>query len=142
MQDETVVAPTTLDALVLDLDTRGGLSIVRALGEAGLTVATAAPVAAPGLRTRYADARYLLPAPAAGVPAALEALLTALDARPVDAILTSGDPWLALLHEHRDAIGKLAAPAIGSREAVALALSKPRTLELAAELGIPAPRSV
>ena len=142
MQDEIVVAPTTLDALVLDLDTRGGLSIVRALGDAGLRLATAAPADAPGLRTRHAEARYLLPAPAAGVPAALEALLAALRERPVDAILTSGDPWLALLHEHRAAITPLSAPAIGAPEAVALALSKPRTLALAAELGIPAPRSL
>src|SRR5262245_17425193 len=104
VQDVTVVGPTTLDALVLDLDTRGGLSIVRALGDAGLRVATAAPVAAPGLRTRHAEARFLLPAPAAGVPAALAALLAALEERRVDAILTSGDPWLALLHEHRDVI--------------------------------------
>jgi predicted ATP-grasp superfamily ATP-dependent carboligase len=142
VQDVTVVAPTTLDALVLDLDTRGGLSIVRALGEAGLRLATAAPVEAPGLRTRHADARFLLPAPADGVPAAREALVEALRRQPVDVILTSGDPWLALLHEHRDAIAPLAAPAVGSVEAVALALSKPRTLALAAELGIPAPRSL
>jgi hypothetical protein len=142
MQDETVVSPTALDALVLDLDTRGGLSIVRALGEAGLAVGVGAPLAAPGLRTRHAEARYLLPAPAVGVPAALEGLLEALRARPVDAVLTSGDPWLALLHEHRDAIERLAAPAVGSPAAVALALSKPRTLELAATLGIPAPRSL
>jgi predicted ATP-grasp superfamily ATP-dependent carboligase len=142
MQDVRVVAPTALDALVLDLDTRGGLSIVRALGDAGLRLATAAPVAAPGLRTRHADARFLLPAPADGVPAALAALVDALRRQPVDVILTSGDPWLALLHEHRATIAPLAAPAVGAPEAVALALSKPRTLALAAELGIPAPRSL
>lgn len=145
MQDlkVTPVGGPRIDALVLDLDTRGGLSIARSLGDAGLRVAVGAPVAAaPGLRTRHAVTRLLLPPPAAGVPAALAALLAGLEATPVDVILTSGDPWLALLHEHRDAIAPLAAPAIGSRDAVALALSKPRTLELAAGLGIPAPRSL
>jgi predicted ATP-grasp superfamily ATP-dependent carboligase len=132
-----------LDALVLDLDTRGGLSIVRALGDAGLRVAVGAPLAAtPGLRTRHAEASFLLPPPAAGVPAALAALLAALRETPVDAILTCGDPWLAVLHTHRNEIVPLAAPAIGSCEAVAIACSKPRTLALAAELGIPAPRSL
>jgi predicted ATP-grasp superfamily ATP-dependent carboligase len=140
-----VAAPgaPALDALVLDLDTRGGLSIARTLGDAGLRVAVGAPLAAaPGLRTRHAEASFLLPAPAAGVPAALVALLAALRSAPVDVILTCGDPWLAVLHAHRDEIAPLAAPAIGSREAVAIAISKPRTLALAAELGIPAPRSL
>ena len=132
-----------LDALVLDLDTRGGLSIARALGDAGLRVAVGAPLAAaPGLRTRHAEASFVLPPPAAGVPAARAALLAALRASPVDVILTCGDPWLAVLHEHRDEIAPLATPAIGSHEAVSIAASKPRTLALAAELGIPAPRTL
>jgi predicted ATP-grasp superfamily ATP-dependent carboligase len=83
----------------------------------------------------------VLPTPQAGTDAAIGALVDLLAAHPADVVLTSGDAWLAMLHGARDGL-RGARAAIGSREAVAIAMSKPRTLAVAAELGIPAPRTV
>jgi carbamoylphosphate synthase large subunit len=52
------------------------------------------------------------------------------------------DSSVEALHRHRDEIGRLTAPALGSKAAVDIALSKERTLEVARMLGLPTPRSL
>lgn len=131
------------DAFVLDLDTRAGLAIARSLGRGGCTVAVAArDAAASGLRTRYAQRRVELPDPELDFVLFRDALLGALADSPADATLPSIDSSVEALHRHRDAFGKLTAPALGAPDAVEIALSKERTLHLAASLGLPVPRSL
>ena len=131
------------DALVLDLDTRAGLAIARALGRQGLRVAVAARDGrASGMRTRYASGRFTLPRPERDFAAYADAIVRAVHDHPVGAILPSIDSSVLALHRRRVELGPHAAPAIGSAEAIATAISKPRTLELAGRLGIPAPRSL
>jgi len=133
----------THDALVLDLDTRAGLSITRALARQGLRVDVAAQDAhASGFRTRYAAERHVLPRAAASFDGYVEALLAALRASPADATIPSIDASVEALHRNRSALAGLTAPALGSHEAVDVALDKDRTLAVARSLGIPVPRSV
>ncbi len=131
------------DALVLDLDTRAGLSIARSLGREGCRVSVAArDGGASGLRTRYAVHRSVLPDPEVDFEAYATALLQALEDQPADAAIAVIDSSVEALHRHRDEIGRLTAPALGSKAAVEIALSKERTLELARALGLPTPRSL
>jgi predicted ATP-grasp superfamily ATP-dependent carboligase len=130
-------------ALVLDLDTRAGLCSVRSLGRAGVSVVGAAREArASGLRTRYAARTVVLPAPEEDFDAYAGAILAEVTANPVDAILCSVDWSVEALHRHRDEIGRYASTGLAAPEAVELALSKERTLELAESLGVPTPRSL
>jgi predicted ATP-grasp superfamily ATP-dependent carboligase len=130
------------DALVLDIDSRAGLSIARSLGHAGCTVSVAGKDArASGLATRYAVHRSVLPDPALDFEAHTAALLASLAEQPADAVLAVSDASVEALHRHRDTIGRVTSPALGAAEAVDVALSKERTLQLAGELGIPVPRS-
>jgi predicted ATP-grasp superfamily ATP-dependent carboligase len=135
-------APRHVDALVLDLDTRAGLCIARSLGRAGCTVSVAARDGnASGLKTRYASRRTVLPDPEVDFDAHVAALLELLTDQPADATLSSIDSSVEALHTHRDAFGRLTAPALGTPEAVEIALSKERTLEVAQGLDVPVPRS-
>ena len=134
---------TRADALVLDLDTRAGLSIARSLGRAGFRVSVAARDGrASGLSTRYAVHRAVLPDPEVDFEAYATALAAALDEQPADVALPTIDSSVEALHRHRDTIGRVTAPALGTVEAVEIALSKERTLDLARSLGHPVPRSV
>ena len=133
----------SVDALVLDLDTRAGLCIARCLGRAGRSLSVAARDGrASGLKTRYADRRVILPDPEADFEAFTNALVAALSEQPAGATIASIDASVEVLHRNRDEIGRFTAPALGEPAAVEIALSKERTLEVAATLGIPVPRSL
>ena len=93
------------------------------------------------MRTRYAQARVSLPAPESDFAAYADAIVAFVHEHPAGAIVPSIDSSVLALHRRRVELGA-SSPAIGSVEAVELAISKPRTLALAAELGIPAPRTV
>ena len=132
-----------VDALVLDLDTRAGLCITRSLSRAGCLVAVASRDAgASGLRTRYAVGRTVLPDPGVDFDAHVDALVDALSARPADATIPTIDSSVEALHRNRETVGRFTAPAVGAYEAVEIALSKERTLQVAGSLDIPVPRSL
>ena len=138
-----MAAPARLDALVLDLDTRAGLCATRQLGRGGYRLAVAArEPGASGLATRYALSRTVLPDPAVDFGEHVAALMALLREQPADVAIPSIDSSLEALQRNRDAIGRLTAPALGSPEAVDVALSKERTLEVARELGLATPRSL
>lgn len=131
------------DALVLDVDARAGLAIVRTLGRAGLRVAAAArDPGASGLRSRHAAARVALPEPERDFDAYADAIVEWAAANGAGAIVPSIDVSVAALDRRRAELAPHASPAIAAEEPLAIAVSKPRTLELAAQLGIAAPRSV
>jgi carbamoylphosphate synthase large subunit len=130
------------DALVLDLDTRAGLCAARSLGRAGYSVAVAArDGAASGMTSRYASRRVVLPDPAVDFDDHVRELLAALDSLRPDAVLASIDSSVEALHLNRDAVGRFTAPGLASFEAVEVALSKERTIEVARSIGVPVPRS-
>ena len=130
-----------VDALVLDLDSRGGLAIARSLSRQGLHVAVASRDArSPGLRTRHASARAVLPEPEDDFEGYADAIVALADRFGGGcAVIACNDPSVLALHRRRDA---LQAPGVGQPEAFEIAISKPRTLALATSLGIGVPRSV
>ncbi len=131
------------DALILSLETRAGLAATRSLGRAGYRLAVASwGRDAPGMRTRFAATRVILPDPSVGSEACAHAIVEFLERNPAEVVLTSTDTGLTVLHENRELIGQHAIPAIASAEAIEAALSKQVTVTLADELGIPIPRSI
>jgi predicted ATP-grasp superfamily ATP-dependent carboligase len=94
------------------------------------------------MRTRYAVGRVTLPPPEADFAAHADAILAFVTDHPAGAIIPSIDSSVAALHRRRAELAAHAAPALGSVEAVETAISKPRTLEVAERLGIPAPRTI
>jgi predicted ATP-grasp superfamily ATP-dependent carboligase len=133
-----------LDALVLDGDTRAGLAIARSLGRAGRSLAIAArDPDASGMRTRYARARHALPDPTVDLDEHAAAILAVFEEQPTGAALGSTDWSVAALRARRAEIEATGgSTALASEAALDLAESKEATLALAAELGIPAPRSL
>jgi biotin carboxylase len=93
------------------------------------------------MRTRYARERIELPPPESDFAAYADAIVEFVHRRSVGAIVPCIDSSVLALHRRRAELSP-AAPAIGSPAAVETAISKPRTLALAATLGIPAPRSI
>jgi predicted ATP-grasp superfamily ATP-dependent carboligase len=137
----TAASEPPFDALVLDVDARAGLAIVRALGRGGLRVAAAArDGSASGLRSRHAAARVVLPDPERDFGAYADAIAEWAERHGAGAIVPSIDVSVAALDRRRERLASHAAPAIAAPEPLAIAVSKPRTLELAARLGIAAPR--
>jgi len=131
-----------IDALVLDLDTRAGLCAARSLGRAGFAVAVAARDGeASGLTSRYVSRRVVLPDPAVDFGEHVRALLAELASQRPDAAIASIDSSVEALHTNREAVGRFTAPALGSFEAVEIALNKERTIEIARSLAIPVPQS-
>jgi carbamoyl-phosphate synthase large subunit len=94
------------------------------------------------MRTRYACRRLVLPPAESNLDAYADALLRDLSAHGTDAVLPSVDASLEALHRRRADFERMTAPAIGAADAVELASSKTRTLELAGSLGIKTPRSI
>ena len=84
----------------------------------------------------------MLPDPEVDFEAYAQALIAALGEQPADAAIAVIDSSVEALHRHRDEIGRLTAPALGAKDAVDIALSKERTLEVAQALGLPTPRSL
>jgi predicted ATP-grasp superfamily ATP-dependent carboligase len=129
-----------VDALVLDLDSRAGLLIARALGRAGRRLAVASRNAtASGLATRHAAARFTLPDGDRGVDAYADAIVAAARQCGARCVLTSSDVSLVALDARRDELAPCV-PAIPSAAATAAVLDKTETLRIAEASGIPVPR--
>ncbi len=134
-----------LDALVLNLESRGGLYLIRALARDGYRAAAATwdtCAAAPGMRTRRATVKALFPDPDEGLESTAAAIAAWLDEQRADVVVACTESALVTLHRSRELLGARAALAIGSADAVEATLSKPATLEIASDLGIAAPRAV
>ncbi len=94
------------------------------------------------MRTRHAAGRVALPPPEANFAGYADAIVQLAADHPADAVIPSIDSSVAALHRRRIELAAHATPAIGSVEAVEIAISKPRTLDVAERLGIPAPRTI
>jgi predicted ATP-grasp superfamily ATP-dependent carboligase len=135
-----------LDVLVLDARLRQSLVCVQRLGRSGLTVGAAEAAgldaAVPAFRSRWCRVRTGLPAHDAPDADQLRALLKLVrDTRP-QVLLPSHDGTIELVRRHRAELGRHVSIALAPEEALAVAVDKDRTLELAARLGIGVPRGV
>ena len=130
------------DALVLDASLRQALVTVRSLGRRGLAVAAAEThPEAPAFVSRWCQGGFVFPAQEGtdGYDALLEQWLDRTGAR---VLFASHDATIALLRRHRARLEQRLRLALAPEQALATAISKERTLEVARCLDIPVPREV
>jgi predicted ATP-grasp superfamily ATP-dependent carboligase len=130
------------DALVLDASLRQSLVTVRSLGRRGLAIAAAEThPEAPAFASRWCREGFVVPAQEGteAYDALLEQWLDRTGARVVIAV---NDATIALLRRHRARLEQRLRLALAPEQALATAISKERTLEVARRLEIPVPREV
>lgn len=138
------------DVLILDASYKQSLTCARSLGRAGLRVALGErrgesypPVKVPAFKSRYCARSLVLPDYVEDVAAYTSAIIEFVRQHPTRVVLPTGDATIAALAPLRaqfEALGSVLALAPDS--ALAVANDKARTLRVAAELGIAAPRSI
>ncbi len=130
-----------IDALVLDAGLRQSLVAVRSLGRRGLSVAALeAADGAPSFASRWCQRRFVCPA-SVGSEAYLIQLEAVLGpARPV--LVPSHDGTIDLLRRYRGQLERRARLALATEAALQVAVSRERTLAVAARLGLNVPRGV
>lgn len=130
-------------ALILGVDDRAALSVVRSLGRRGVTVdvgcdfdGSIVPL------SRHVRDTIRLPHAGTRPDEWLAALKAQLAATRYDLVIPTADNYLVLCVEHREALGALATFAIPDDRGFEYTYRKSRTFELAESLGVPLPRSL
>ena len=130
------------DALVLDASLRQALVTVRSLGRRGLAIAAAEThPEAPAFASRWCKGRFVFPA-SEGTDAYDALLEQWLDHTGARVLFASHDATIALLRRHRARLEQRLRLALAPEQALATAINKQRTLEVARCLDIPVPREV
>jgi predicted ATP-grasp superfamily ATP-dependent carboligase len=134
-------APTVL---VTDADRGSALSIIRSLGRKGWKVVAAGPEPGSiGSRSRYVSGEFTYPVPTREPDAFVACVLDVASRERVDLILPVTDEAILPLQEARDrfrTVSRLAIPE--DDDALRTVLDKNRTVELAASVGVPTPRTI
>lgn len=135
-----------LDVLLLDAEHRQTLAAMRVYARAGLTVGAAACESdawwAPSLRSRWCSLRATVPDLSQDVDGYATAVLALLDAHPSEMVLPAYDGSIQALRSRRAEFERRTAVPLASEQALAVAVSKTRTLALAQQLGLAVPRSI
>jgi glycosyltransferase involved in cell wall biosynthesis/predicted ATP-grasp superfamily ATP-dependent carboligase len=135
--------PSTLDVVVLDADERQSLVCVRSLGMAGLAVgAYGSSRSSPAFGSRWCVEHGLLPDSANGLEPVVAGILKVLEQRRPQVLMTAHDGTIEALRAGREEIGAHVAIALAAEPALAIAVDKTKTFELATSLGIPLPRTL
>jgi predicted ATP-grasp superfamily ATP-dependent carboligase len=130
------------DALVLDAQLRQSLATVRSLGSRGLRVAALATSSGmPAFSSRWCQQAFVCPA-VDGTEAYLLYLEQLLDRIGVRVLITSSDATIALIRRHRERLEQRVRIALAKEPALAIAVSKERTMEVAKRLGLRIPHAV
>lgn len=129
-----------LDALVLDAEQRQSLVCIRSLGGAGVTVGAFACRRAPAFASRWCNASGLVPDVADDPTGFVEAVVDRVETHGAAVAICTHDGSLEALRRHRAEVEQHVALALAGEHALNVAVSKQRTLAVAAELGIPTPR--
>jgi predicted ATP-grasp superfamily ATP-dependent carboligase len=131
-----------VDALIVDAGLRQSLVAVRSLGRSGLSVAALGATAdAPAFRSRWCQAHDVCHEPE-GTDDYGDYLDRLLVVAPARVLIPSSDATVALLRRHRAHLERRTRLALASEPALAVAVSKDRTLAIAQRLGIAVPRQV
>lgn len=132
-----------LDAVVLDAMLRQSLVTVRSLGSNGIRVGAFDVVGGvPAFKSRWSSASGLLRDFTLNPDDYVDGLLELLDRHAPRALMVAHDGTIeAVRRRRRDLEGRVAI-ALAPEEALAVAVSKARTLSLAQDLGIGIPASV
>jgi predicted ATP-grasp superfamily ATP-dependent carboligase len=132
------------DALVLNARLRQSLVTIRSLGSRGLHVAaleTFDELPAPAFSSRWCEHKTICPA-YEGTKDYLTYLEQILDSTGALVLITSSDGTIALIRQHRERLEQQVQIALAKEPALAIAVNKERTLEIARGLGMGVPRTV
>jgi predicted ATP-grasp superfamily ATP-dependent carboligase len=128
--------------LVTDASRGSAISIIRSLGRRDYHVIAADSEArSPGLCSRYASERLRYPPPDKAPEDVVATLLEAARERDVDLIVPVTDDVVLPLSAARERFAGTCALALPDRRALERTCDKLETLELAAEVGLPVPRT-
>ncbi len=144
------VVTVSYDVLILDAEHKQSLAAARSLGRAGLRVALGESLAQyrahpplPAFRSRYCARSVVLPSYAEDPDAYAAAVVDFVSAHPTAVILPAEDASCVSLMPYRRQLAELGSVlALPPDPALAIALDKDRTLEIAREVGIACPESV
>ena len=134
-------ATKTYDACVLDAQLRQSLVTIRSLGKRGLAVAAMETKAVPAFASRWCKQARVCP-PLDGTDAYLTYLERVLDHSGARVLITSSDSTVALVRQHRARLEQRTRIALAQEPALAIAVNKEQTLEIASRLGLHVPRGV
>lgn len=129
--------------LVTGADQHQALAAIRGLGMAGMTVVAASPVRHNiGFASRYAAETAVYTDPHRDIEGFIDDIIAIVERHEITMIMPVVESTLVALDRHRQRVEQhapLAAPASATLE---WAVDKLKTVQLAAELGVPAPRTV
>ncbi|HVH66977.1 MAG TPA: ATP-grasp domain-containing protein [Gemmatimonadales bacterium] len=132
----------TFDAVVLNASLRQALVTVRSLGRRGLRVAVAGTQPhTPAFSSRWCGQAVVFP-PEEAMDAYRVALENWLDQSGARVVIAANDATIALLRLHRARLERRTRVALADEAALAIAINKERTLEVAKRLGLGIPREV
>ncbi len=138
----TGLAPGAGRILVTGAEEHQGLAVIRGLGRAGWhVIACGARRHSIGFASRFASASYRYPIAAADPDRFFDALMRVVRATRPALIVPSVETTLVVLNERRDEVERYAPLAAPPASTLEYAIDKGRTLHLARQLGIPAPRT-
>lgn len=138
------------DTLVLDAKLRQSLTTVRSLGRRGKYVA-AMEVAnlvekskhIPSFLSRWCHGTYISPGYKQQTESFLAYLQQFLQAKGARTIISSSDGTIAVLRKHRTELEQMGVRlALAKEQALAIAINKDQTLQVATQLGINIPKGV
>jgi predicted ATP-grasp superfamily ATP-dependent carboligase len=135
-------AGVVYEALVLDAALRQSLVAVRSLGSRGLAVAALDRVDnVPAFSSRWCRQSFVCPADEIG-EAYLAYLEQALEQTGARVLIASADGMVALVRKYRARLERRVNIALAKEPALAIAVNKERTLEVAQHLGLNVPHGV
>jgi predicted ATP-grasp superfamily ATP-dependent carboligase len=130
------------DAFVLDAALRQSLVSIRSLGQRNLAVAALeAEQRVPAFSSRWCQQGVIAPT-GGGSKDYLNFLEQWLECTKVRVLIASSDSTVALIRQYRDRLEKHTAIALAQDPALAIAINKEQTLEIARQLGLHIPRGV
>jgi predicted ATP-grasp superfamily ATP-dependent carboligase len=141
------VQNSTCDALIMDARLRQSLVTVRSLGSRGLRVAaleidsnaeSLSRVAT--FSSRWCRQHFVAPTYEQSTQPYLAYLEQVLDQTQAKLLITSSDGTLAVIRQHREQLERRVRIALAKEPALAIAVNKEQTLEIAENLGIGVPR--
>jgi predicted ATP-grasp superfamily ATP-dependent carboligase/thymidylate kinase len=128
--------------LVTDASRGSAVSIIRSLGRRGMHVIAAdSEPRSPGFYSRYAAGRLRYPPPEESPEEMVEVLLAAARSRRIDLIIPVTDETILPLVAARDRFAGVCRLAVPEPRALGTSRDKMATFDLAAELGVPSPRT-
>lgn len=143
------VQNSTYDALVMDARLRQSLVTVRSLGRRGMCVAALeiesnaeSPNRVATFSSRWCRQEFVAPTYEQSTLPYLAFLEQVLDQTGARVLITSSDGTVAVIRQHREQLEQRVRIALAKESALAIAVNKEQTLEIAEGLGVGVPRGV